>query len=408
MNLHFDFEATDESGLIQLGQVVAADRQSAEAQLQARGWTVLRVEAAITAPPTGNAPLTEREIISLLEQLQTLTQAGVPLPSGLRAASGELESAPLRATFADLARHLDQGRNLDAALLAEADRFPAHLQGLVRAGARSGRLADVLGEVVQASNLGYELRGRIWAALAYPAVVLFIIIGLTGVICHISSQMIESLLSKDFGMNYPPLSLFSAGATFALSQFIAANDIWLLIGFVLTGLVGWLGSKYLVKPAARRRFLGSLPLVGPLARFVALAEFCHLTALLVDANTPLPEAIDLAGSSVGDAALAEDCRATAQAVSAGEPFSSALQVWSGLPAGLGQLLAWGESQQSIGPALRFAGDMFEARAESQATFARQVLRASLLLLIIWFIGFALASIYLPITMAIQTLKALAG
>ena len=409
MNLHFDFEATDEQAQTQSGQITAPDRLTAERQLQNRGWTVVTIEAAITAQPAGNSPLTEREMIGLLEQLQTLTRAGVPLPSGLRAASDELESAPLRATFADLARHLDQGQSLDAALLAEADRFPAHLQGLVHAGTRSGRLADVLAEVVQASNLGHELRGRVWAALAYPAVVLLVVIGLTGVICHLSSQISDGLVQgfRDFGIPDSQTTT-TARAVVALNQFIAANDIWLLVGFVLTGALGWLSARFLVKPAVRRRFLRSLPLVGPLSRFVALAEFCHLSALLIDAATPLPEAIELAGSSVGDAALAEDCRATASAVAAGEPFSHAMRAWSGLPAGLGQLLAWGEAQQSVAAALRFAGDMFEARAEAQATFARQVLSGSLLLLILWFLGFAIAAIYLPVTLAIQTISKLSG
>ena len=409
MKLSFSFEATDEHGQTQSGQLAAPDRQAAEAQLQARGWTVRSIETALATQPKGQSPLTEREVVGLLEQLRTLTQAGVPLPSGLRAASAELESAPIRAACADLARHLDQGRSLDAALLAEADRFPAHLRGLVHAGARSGRLADVLGEVVQASNLGHELRGRIWAALAYPAVVLVIVIILTGVICHLSSQIIDGI-ALDFASFNPqrPDTTSTTAALLALTQFIAAYDAYLVVGFVGVVLLGWLGARLLVKPAVRRRLLGSLPLVGPLSRFVALAEFCHLTALLVDAATPLPEAIDLAGSSVGDAALAEDCRATAAAVAAGEPFSQALQVWSGLPAGLGQLLAWGEAQQSVGEALRFAGDMFEARAESQATFTRQVLSGSLLLLIVWFLGFAIATIYLPITLAIRSLSVLAG
>lgn len=406
MILRFDFEATDAEGVPHSGQLEAGDRTEARSQLLAQGWTVRSLEPAMTASGSATKPLTERDVIRLLEQLQTLTAAGLPLPLGLRAASAELESAPLRATFVHLAGQIEQGRGLDAALLAEANRFPAHLQGLVAAGARSGRLADVLAEVIQGSNLGVELRRQIWAALAYPGAVLAVIIGLTMFICRISNQVIDGFVFEGvLRFNQTPTVVQSI---FALTRFVALNDVWILLGVLVVGVAGWLVWGVLAPPATRRRFLESLPLVGPLARFVAFAEYCHLTALLVELAIPLPEAIRLAGASVANSALAADSHEVALAVAHGEPLSTALQRWSRLPAGLGQLLAWGEGQQNLGTALRFAGDMFEARALAQATFARQVCGASLLLLILWWIGFAIASIYLPVTYSIQTIGVLAG
>ena len=406
MKISFLIEATDEVGRVRSERIVARDRDAAADQVRARGWTLLALEPELATRRAGNSPLSEREVVGLLEHLQAITRAGLPLPDGLRAASREVESRNLRVALTDLAGHLDAGRGLDAALLAEADRFPAHLQALVRAGARSNRLAEVLAEMVQASNLGHDLRQRIGMVVAYPALVCLIVLGLTGVICHLSSQMIEGYGFENFGSSNPPNT--GMNAVLALTQFIAAYDAWLILGLVLGAGLGWLIWRFAVGPVLRQRFYGALPLLGPLSRFVALAEFCHLAALLVDAETPLPEAIDLAGASVGDAALAEDCRLTVAAVGAGEPLSVALRNWTGLPAGLGQLLAWGESRQSLGPALRFAGDMFEARAESQATFARQVLSGCLLLLIVWMIGFAIASIFLPISLAIRSISVLAG
>ena len=406
MTLQFQFTATDEHGRPQSGLVAAAGRARAADQLQARGWTVLSLDPAIDGAAAGRGPLSERDALGLLEELQTLTRAGLPLPAGLRAAAAELESAPLRAALLGLARHLDLGLGLDAALLAVANRFPAHLQALVAAGSRTGRLGDVLAEVVQGSNLGHELRRRLWTALAYPLAVLLVILGLTGFICRISSQTGErfAAIFKDFGINVP----FSVTMIFGLTNFFATNDLWFLLGAIVVGLASWIVWGVLVSPVARRRFTESLPLVGPMARFVALAEFCHLAALLIESRMPLPEAVRLAGASVGDPALAADVERVAAAVALGEPLSTSLQAWPRLPAGLGQLLAWGEGQQDLAGSLRFAGDMFESRAEAQGTFARQVLGASLLLLIVWWIGFAIASIYLPITQSIQLLSKLSG
>lgn len=406
MILQFQFEATDELGRPQSGRIEAADRAAARGQLISRGWTVLSLESAMTLGSSAARPLAERDVVELLEQLALLTRSHLPLPAGLRAASVELESAPLRAAFLDLATHLEQGRGLDAALLAEAHRFPAHLHGLVLAGARSGRLADLLAEVVQGSNLGHELRRQVWGALAYPALVLAAVVGLTVFICRISAQVIDRFLLDNFTNVSPMTSV--ATSIFALTKFFAEHDLAILTAGLVTGIGGWLIWGFLAPPAARRRFLESLPLLGPMAQFVALAEFCHLAALLVELATPLPEAIRLAGASVGNSALAEDSYRVAASVARGESLSTALQGWSHLPAGLGQLLAWGEGEQNLSTALRFAGDMFEARAATQATFARQVFGASLFLLVFWWIGFAIASVYLPVTYSIRSISVLSG
>ena len=401
----FRYKAIDAQGRNHQGTLDAPDQAEARTQLWNRGLTPMTLEPAVARRTTG---LSEREVTELLDQLLALTRAGSPLPGGLRAASAELESAPLRATFARLADHLDQGRGLDAALLDEAGQFPAHLQGLILAGARTGRLGDVLGEVVQGSNLGHELRGRVRASLAYPSLVLAVVVALSVFICHISSRISSEssadFLFSGFGMPRPTLTMAIA----AITSFITQYDIWALPILAVVGGSGWLLWRSFLSPARRRRILESVPLYGPLLRFVALAEFCHLTALLVEADIPLPEALNLAGGSVRDPALADTCRRIAASVADGESLTASLRGWTGLPASLGQLLAWGEDNQELAGALRFAGDMFETRAEAQATFASQVVGAGMLILILWWVGFAIAAIYLPITNTIQLLARLAG
>jgi type II secretory pathway component PulF len=147
--------------------------------------------------------------------------------------------------------------------------------------------------------------------------------------------------------------------------------------------------------------------VGPILRFIALTEFCRLLAMLIEAETPLPEAFELAGRGVGDADVAEACDRMAVAVSGGMPLSRAVLLWDSIPAGLGQLFRWAQGQRSLPEALRMAADMFEARARSQSAFAANVLNTFLALLILWWVGFALATLYLPLTSMLRVLSSLA-
>ena len=354
------------------------------------------------------ASVTRREVAEMVEQLAALTRSGLPLPSGLRAAGAELTSGSARATFFQLASDIEAGQRLDDALTARSQGFPPHVRGLVVAGARSGRLADVLSEYVRAAAVGEELRGKFWATLAYPVLTLGLVVTLVGFVCHLSVRAVDELLG-----NLPDLSYMGGGRKsqdqseliILLARFIDQQGWWILLVSVGLACLIWGSVVYGLDAVNRRRLVVGVPVLGPVLRFAALTELCHLLAMLIEAEIPLPAAMKLAGGGVRDAELAAACARMGEVVENGEPLSVAVQEWPGIPAGLGQLFRWSEIHRGLPEALHLAGDMFEARTRSQASFARSVMGMVLLLLILWWIGFAVAALYLPLG---QTMRMLSG
>src|SRR5260370_40924833 len=139
------FNASDSGGKWVAGETEGDGREVVETQLRAEG---LVVESLIEAEGVAVGQVSRRDTLELVEQLAGLARSGLPLPSGLRAAGAEVDSPELRAIFEDLASQVESGVGLDRAIASSRDRFPEHLRGLILAGARSGRLADVLGEYV--------------------------------------------------------------------------------------------------------------------------------------------------------------------------------------------------------------------------------------------------------------------
>src|SRR5260370_15477666 len=88
--------------------------------------------------------LTAHETARLTEQIASLTRAGRPLGPGLMALGRELPHGRFRSSLIELAKALEKGMSLDAAMSEQNARIPPHLRGLVLGGIRSGRLGDVL------------------------------------------------------------------------------------------------------------------------------------------------------------------------------------------------------------------------------------------------------------------------
>lgn len=335
-----------------------------------------------------------RESVELVEQLVSLTRSGLPLPSGLRAAGEELDSRPLRATFLELAVRIDAGEGLGGALASASARFPAHLRGLVLAGARSGRLADVLGEYVRTANLAAELRRKCWSALLYPMASLAAVLGIVAFVCHIAASEVEGLIDGLNGISGPgkPAEVV---VLVLVTRFIDRYWPAFAIGAIGVAAATWASMRIAMTPARRRRFLCGMPMIGPMLRSASLAEFCRLLAMLLEAELPLPAALELAGAGIRDADVAEACGRMGRAVESGESLAGALRHWGSIPAGLGQLLGWSEAHRDLPGSLRMVGDMCEARARSQGSFAASVLSTLLVLMTFWWIGFAVAALYLP-------------
>jgi type II secretory pathway component PulF len=152
------------------------------------------------------------------------------------------------------------------------------------------------------------------------------------------------------------------------------NTIWIPVLLIaVAGLCGWLAARIFLKRPARRGLASRLPLVGTVWRATSLAEFCHLLALLLESDLPLPEALRLTGEGVQDADIDASCRVMADQVSSGRSLYQAMAQRKVFPLALPRLLRWAESQKTLPEVLHVAGSMFEARARSSSTFVGSVL-----------------------------------
>jgi type II secretory pathway component PulF len=336
------------------------------------------------AGPSGPA-LPAREAAELVAGIAEVTDSRLPLPDGLRALADEAPSRRLRAVYNDLAARVESGVMLEEALDELGNRVPSHLQGLVRAGVETGRLGEVVSEVARVQAHVRRLRSQVWQSLAYPTLLLVLLLGIVFVVKTFAVENLADLYreiaeqaSRPNDRSLPlPMTMLLA---------MPSLDEPALWGFLAGLLILALSYRRLTSPAFRHRVLASLPIVGRIWGFGAVSELLRLLALLLEEKLPLPKALELTGEGLADRDLGRACQRVKVAVESGRSLPEAFGSERRLPRALGPLLDWGVQSGGLTPVLRTCADLYADRAEAQANLARTILPPLMFLIILAVVG----------------------
>lgn len=333
----------------------------------------------------------------MTEHIASLSAAGLPLPSGLRALAQEQPSRRLRTVLNRLSDSLEAGEPLETAIGAKNSSVPKHVSGLVAAGLRTGRLGEVLGRFAAFASFGTDLRKHVWLNLLYPfvtwivatVVIVFLLVALAG---NFGS------IFRDFGMPMPVLTQF----------LIRTSDLataqWTKLAYLALGGVVFAIAMRLFLPVAQwRSLIARIPVLGRVWRFTSLAEFCHLLALLLESEVPLADALIMTGEGVQDFDINRNCRQMTTDVESGLRLSEAMEGRRLFPDGFARILAWAEDHQSVPEALHMAGEMLESKAKAQAVVTIILCNVLTIMAIILGIVLIIGAIMFPLIQLITRL-----
>ena len=122
-----------------------------------------------------------------------------------------------------MADRFDAGGDVATALQAQGRRLPEHFVGLLLAGIRTGRLAEMLEEFVDLERSRQELRRRLWMAFAYPLFLLVVLAG-TAVVIHAQVEGFRRIFAE-FGTELPDMTRFFFATVGPVTWLLVATAI---------------------------------------------------------------------------------------------------------------------------------------------------------------------------------------
>ncbi len=353
----YEWQGRDALGRPQRGTVYAETPQEALERVKEEGVqpTLLRpIEARVHLPlGTRIRGATPGSLSLFFRNLHQGVRAGVLLTDLLETIGNS--SSPFAFVARYAAKRVAKGVPFSQALAETGFPFPPFVLPFIRAGERSGKLDEAFGYLAEY----FEQEHQGW--------LLYRVSSLGCVGCPIGCLV--------------PTLLFILFILPSIMQSVSPDPQWALqfhqrlfgpMRYLLWGLGVFVGLMLLNYGISRHPSLGGwwenlkmrLPLLGASHRWLAVARFGRVLAMLHSAGLSPAESLVLAGQASGNPAIARAARQQAQLLKRGEPFSKAVSAIPYLPPAMIQAIAVGEQTGSLDEGLKKAVEMLEREAQT--------------------------------------------
>jgi general secretion pathway protein F len=397
------------------------------------------------------------DVAMMTRQLATLVGAGIPLVEAVSALVDQMEKPELQRVLTQVRDRLNEGKSLAKALEAHPKIFPPLYVNMVAAGEASGTLEQVLMRLADFQENQAKLRGKVSAALAYP--VLMIIIGtalisvmmvavvpkVTSIFASLgqalpwytatlifisdvvsSNEMVGFILTlgtltsmrkamtkpatksgaEDTQQNTASLVWVVVTTIFAVVLVLAAFAVSSLVAYAIGIGIGIVGGIFLSRFVA---FLGKpegrlwrdstilkAPLIGPLARMVAVARFSRTLATLLQSGVPLLKAMEIVKNVLDNAKLEKVVETAAGSIREGESIAAPLKRSGDFPPIVTHMIAVGEKSGELETMLENVAKAYDTQVDTRVQALTSLLEPLIIVFLGGAVGFIAFSILMPL------------
>ena len=342
----------------------------------------------------GSEFLSTEEVTELTEEIVRITESNLPLSDGLRAAASDVSNLRVRTGLSQLADCIEHGKTLNEGLVASGLRIPTYLSGLIQAGARAGKLPEVLLQLTDHYRARQDQSRQIWSVLFYPisliglmGVVLAIV--LFGVVPELSRMYLE--FEVELSQSTRGLIWFSEiGWRYVFGVIVGALLVAVLIR-VLGGAASWM------------QVVATIPGFGRIMHWQGFAEFSELLRLLLMQEVPLGESLRLTAIAVRNANVAAVTHELATQVENGQSLADAMVSCNQVPPHMIPVIRMGEQNDRLPDSLRVAYELFEGQIDLRARLLMSIFPPIMFVLIAGFVVALLLGLFTPLAILIQSL-----
>jgi general secretion pathway protein F len=397
----------------------------------------------------------QSDVAMMTRQLATLVRAGIPLVEAVSAMVEQVEKADLKRALTQVRDALNEGSSFAKALEAHPKLFEGLYVSMAAAGEASGTLEVVLERLSDFLESQAKLRGKVSAALAYPALMSIIGFGLvslmmTTVVPQVSkiydnlnkelpwytqaligtSKVVSStqtlgavltvvafnLVRRAVVVRQSAPKVKKQGEVYGAGWLIASGfavAIWIIalvqvedmLAYAI-GSVGGLGAGFLISRGFkyletakgllwRDTLLLRLPIFGNLIRMLAISRFTRTLSTLLKSGVPLLNAMGIVKAVLGNLRLEQIIDEASGQIREGESIAAPLKRSKEFPPMVTHMIAVGEKSGELEGMLENAARAYDVQVENRVQALTAMLEPLMMVLMGGIVGFIAVAILMP-------------
>jgi type IV pilus assembly protein PilC len=393
----YDYRVRDRSGAMRSGQMDATSTSAAAKALREKGWVPLQIaehrvgafDREVKIPGLGKRVKT-KEVAVLSRQLATMINSGLTLVRALIVLEEQSPNPLLVSVVADVRTRVEQGASLSAALGEHPRVFNNLYVSMIQAGEVGGALDETLTRLADTLEAGTRLRSKVKSAMAYPVVVLSLIVLIVTAMLLFIVPIFEKMYS-DLGGKLPLPTRTLVSISTLLGKF------WWLVALVLIGVVTGLRRWVRTKEGRRAwdRFKLSVPIFGTLVQKVAISRFARTFSVLSRTGVPVLQSLDIVSLTAGNTMVSDALRDVKDAVKRGEPLTAPLHKHPVFPPMVTNMMAVGEETGALDSMLSKVADFYDQEVDDTVGAITSLIEPMLIVVMGLAVGGILICLYLP-------------
>ncbi len=331
------------------------------------------------------------EINVFTRQLATLIGAGLPLDAALSSIAEQAEKQSMKQVVSQLKEGVSQGESLSAALEERPELFSTMYVNMVRAGEAFGSLDLVLSRLADFGDRFETVRGRLRAALIYPAFMTLVGAGVLFVlITFVIPDIMQVYARMDKALPLPTQVLIGLGTFF--------RHYWWLLLLSIGGLA--VAVKISVSgPAGRKRLdriMLKTPVLGRVINKSILFRFSSTLASLLSSGVDIVDSLEISKRVVSNICISGVIDEAIADIRVGQSMVPPFARSEWFPSAFVQLLSVGESSGKLEEMLEKISASSERELESTTRGLTSLIEPVLIVIMGILVGFIVLSVLLPI------------
>jgi type IV pilus assembly protein PilC len=240
---------------------------------------------------------------------------------------------------------------------------------------------------------------RVKRALAYPAMVLLMAIGVFALLITVALPPLIGLFDS-LGAELPlATTLLIATANFLINyKFYLLWGVFILIASVVV---------YMRLPAGKLtmdRLKLKIPVIGSITVEHNMCHFCQITSMLLKAGLPLPQVMDIAIQSAGNRIIRQALTDVREKLLQGQGWSQPMAENKLFPRLLVEMVAVGEKTGTMDTTLATLADYYEERVEQRINTLIAMIEPVLTVVIGLVVAFIALSLITPLYSILRSIK----